>query len=351
MQHQRRPTRWASAASAALACSIALVAAAYVSAAADEADFYKGKSIELIISGGAGEAMDGNARIVARHLGNHIPGKPNIVPKNMPGAGHVRAANYIFNQAPKDGTTLGALIPSFVLAQLIEGGGTRYDSAKFNWIGSTDSSNLTAYVWHNTGIKTIQDTMHREVLMGGTGAGSTTILFPNMLNHTIGTKFKIVVGYKSAAEISLAIERGEIQGRAGNNLSSIRAANSEWLRDKKIVLLVQGGKKPDPEFKDVPLVRSLATSEENRRIVDFFEGSDAIGRPILTTPGVPPDRVAMLRRAFDGMILDPAFREDEKNFGLELHPTPGPALQAIVEELVSVPPDIVAKAKIAMSGK
>jgi len=197
--------RQAKAAGAALAALAAVVIAP--SSAAAQADFYKGRTVELIVSTGVGGGLDANARVVARHLVNHIPGQPTIVVKNMPGAGHIRAANYVFTQAPKDGTTIATFIPIFVMAQVLERSRSiQFNSAQFNWLASTSSSNGTVYVWHTSGIKSVEDATKRMVVMGATGAGSYTIIYPTVMNSLIGTRFKLVTGYQSAAEVGIAPE-------------------------------------------------------------------------------------------------------------------------------------------------
>src|SRR5262249_26584800 len=196
-----------------------------------QADFYSGKTIELIVSTGVGGGLDANARVVARHLVRHIPGQPVIVVKNMPGAGHIRAAKYVFTQAPQDGTTIATFIPIFVMAQVLERSRSiQFNSAQFNWLASTSSSNSTVYVWHTSGIKAVEDATKRTVVMGGTGAGSYTIIYPTVMNSLIGTRFKLVTGYQSTAEVGLAMERGEIEGRAGNNFNSLKADSCDRLR-------------------------------------------------------------------------------------------------------------------------
>src|SRR4051794_25339813 len=218
-------------------------------------DFYSGKTIELIVSTGVGGGLDANARVVARHLANHIPGQPVIVVKNMPGAGHIRAANYVFTQAPKDGSTIATFIPIFVMAQVLERSRSiQFNSAQFNWLASTSSSNSTVYTWHTSGITSVEDATKRAVVMGGTGSGSYTLIYPTVMNSLIGTKFKLVTGYQSTAEVGLAMERGEIEGRAGNNFNSLKAENGEWLRTGKINLLAQVGLARDAEFPQVPLL-------------------------------------------------------------------------------------------------
>jgi tripartite-type tricarboxylate transporter receptor subunit TctC len=314
-----------------------------------EADFYRGKTVELIISTGVGGGLDANARIVARHLGNHIPGNPTILPKNVPGAGHLRAANYVYSQAPKDGTTIGTFIPIVVMAQVLERSKSiQIDPASFQWLVSTSSSNSTVYVWHTSGVTTLEDATRRQVLMGATGVGSYTVIYPTVMNSLLGTKFKLVTGYQSAAEVGLAMERGEIQGRAGNNVNSLKVENNEWIKNGKINLLTQVGLGRDPEFSHVPLLIEFAKTDEDRKILRFFSTDTVIGRPFVTSPGVPAERVALLRRAFNDMLKNPAFRKDMTQAGLDLTPVQGAQIQQIIAELINTPADIVAKAKAAM---
>jgi tripartite-type tricarboxylate transporter receptor subunit TctC len=332
--------------------AIILLAGMASAPALAQTDFYKGKSIELVISTGVGGGLDSNARVVARHLAAHIPGNPAIVPKNMPGAGHIRAANYVFSQAPKDGTTIATFIPIFVMAQVLERSKSiQFDAANFNWLASTSSSNSTVYAWHTSGIKSVEDATKRTVLMGATGVGSYTVIYPTVMNSVIGTRFKLVMGYQSTAEIGLAMERGEIEGRAGNNFNSLKAENAEWLRSGKISLIAQVGLERDAEFPNVPLLLDFAKTEEGGRILKLFSTDVVIGRPFVTSPGVPAERVALLRRAFDEMLKDPAYLKDAAAAGLDVSPVAGEKIQNIVTDLIHTPDDIVAKAKLAMEPK
>jgi len=334
---------------AATAMAAALMASAPALA---QADFYKGKTIDLVISTGVGGGLDANARVVARHLADHIPGNPTIVPRNMPGAGHIRAANFVFSQAPRDGTVIATFIPIFVLAQVLDRSkGIQFDPANFNWLASTSSSNTTIYVWHASSVKSVEDATKREVLMGGTGVGSYTIMYPTVMNSVLGTKFKLVTGYQSTAEIGLAMERGEIEGRAGNNFNSIKAENAEWLRSGKIRLITQIGLERDVEFPDLPLLTDFAKSDEDRQVLKLFSTDVVIGRPFVTSPGVPTERVALLRKAFDEMLRDPAYLDDSKKAALDVTPIAGTRVQDIVTELVHTPADIVNRAKLAMEPK
>jgi tripartite-type tricarboxylate transporter receptor subunit TctC len=324
--------------------SLALIAPAVADAVSD---FYSGKSINMIISTGVGGGLDANARMVARHIGNQIPGRPSVVPRNMTGAGHLQATNFMFNQAPRDGTHIGAILPSFALYQLIDGKGAQYDSRKFNWIGSSDVDNMNVYVWHAANVRSAEDAKRTEVLMGGTGAGSYTILFPTLMNNLLGTKFKMVPGYKSTNEIHLAMERGEVQGRAGNFFSSLKSGNADWLRDKKIDLIAQIGAARDADFPNVPLLQELAPNEEAARIIRLFSAEIAMGRSYLTTPDTPADRLAALQKAFDATMRDPGFLDEAKKAAIDVRPLKAAQLQAILDDIMSSPADLLEKAKDA----
>jgi tripartite-type tricarboxylate transporter receptor subunit TctC len=336
---------------AALIAGLVIAGPAGTTALADPvADFYRGKNITLIISAGTGGGYDTNARLVARHLGKHIPGNPNIVPKNMPGGGHLVAANYMYNVAPKDGTAIATLLPAFVSYQILDGKQVEYDAAKFNWIGASDVDNHNLYVWHTAGVRSIDDAKKKEVLMGSTGAGSYTGLYPTLLNNLIGTKFKVVSGYKSTAEIHIAMERGEVQGRAGNLFSSLLSQNKDWLDDKKIKILMQVGSKRDTDLKDVPLKTELTSDPEKKRILTIYSGDVALGRSFITTPGVPADRLAALRKAFDETIKDPEFLADAKNINMQIRPLGHEELAAAANEILSTPPELIEKARKAKEG-
>jgi hypothetical protein len=200
-------------------------------------------------------------------------------------------------------------------------------------------------------VRSVADATKREVLMGGTGAGSYTIIYPSIMNSLLGTRFKLVTGYQSTAEIGLAMERGEIEGRAGNNFNSLKAESAEWLKTGKIVLITQIGLERDPEYPDLPLLTDLARSDEDRQILKLFSTDVVIGRPFVTSPGVPAERVALLRKAFDEMMMDPAYLDDSKKAALDVTPVGGAKIQTMVADLVHTPADIVSKAKLAMEPK
>jgi tripartite-type tricarboxylate transporter receptor subunit TctC len=331
-----------------LVLAAALAAAATGALAQQQQPFFAGKTIQLIVSTGTGGGQDANARLVARHWPNHIPGRPTMVVKNMPGAGHLRAANFIANQAPKDGTMIGAIVPAFLLAQVLESSkGIQFDAAKLSWIGSSAAINSTVYVWGKTQVQTMADATRQQVLMGGTGAGSYTQIYPHILNAIIGTKFKVIAGYATTNDVNLAMERGEVQGRAGNNFNSIRMENPDWLREGKIRFLAQVGLKRDAEYPDLPLMHEFGKTDDDKRLLRLFSADIAVGRPFIGPPGM--ERLDELQRSFEAALADPALLKEAKDMHIDIAPVKGEELQAIVSDIVSTPADVVARARQALS--
>lgn len=338
---------WAQAAGRAAAVCAAVLAMCGSAALAQDA--FKWKTIDLIVSTGVGGGHDANARLVARHWTRHIPGSPNMVIKNMPGAGHLRAANFLARQAPKDGTVIATIVPAFLLAQVLEASKSiQFDAAAFNWLGSSASNNSTLYVWHTSPVRTMADATRHEVLMGATGAGSYTMIYPTLMNYVTGTRFRVVAGYTSTAEVNLALERGEVQGRAGNNFNSLKVENGDWLREGKVRLLAQVGLERDPEFPDVPLMLELGKNEADRALLQLFSADIAVGRPFLAPPGTPADRIEILRASFDAVMADSAFLKEAREGGVDVSPTPGAKIAAIVADIVNTPPDVARRAREAM---
>ncbi len=298
-------------------------------------DFYKGKRIDLIIGYAPGGGYDLYARLVARFLGNYIPGKPNVIPRNMPGAGSRTAAIFVYSVAPQDGTILATADQSLSAEQAM-GQKLPFDVSKFIYIGNPNADNNTTVTWHTSGVNTIEDAKKKEIPMGATG-GSTSSQYPTAMNAMLGTKFKVVVGYPGGNDINLAMERGEVAGRGSNAWNSWKATKPDWLRDKKINILVQIGLTKAPDLPDVPLLMDLATNDADRAALKLLSASTTIGRPIFTTPGVPPERVKALRDAFNAMIKDPAFLDEAKKLNFDINPVSGEELQKIVTEVVATP--------------
>lgn len=333
------------------AASLAAIAGPFAAQGQSVESFYKGRQMTVVVSTSQGGGYDAYARLTSRHMMRHIPGNPTIVTRNMPGAAHVVAANWLHNQAPKDGSviaTVGQTIPDF---QLFDGTGVEYDARNFNWIGNVIAGNNTIALWHTSGVTTIDQLREKELVIGASGRNSTSAFYPTVMNNVLGTKFKIISGYPGGNEVSLAMEREEVLGRGSNAWSSWKATKPDWLRDKKVHILVQIGPKKEPDLPDVPLLTDFARNEEERMILNTFSASIAVGRPILTTPGVPAERVAALREAFRRTMTDPAFVAETEKAKFDVSPIYGEELQQIITEFLDTPPATVAKVKEAMIHK
>lgn len=330
------------AASAAAAC--ALMAASPALAA----DFYAGKTIEFEVGADVGGGYDIYARSLARHIGQHIPGNPTIVVKNMPGAGSGRTAVFISNVAPKDGSTLGALMPGAIIGNLLDDkANTQFDPTKVIYIGSADAGTRVCATYQTSKIKTFGDALKNRTVIGATAAGGATRDYAYMHNHTSGTKFDVVAGYKGTADITLAMERGEVDGTCGWDWSSVKSQKPDWLRDHKLNLLVQVGLDPNPELTKmgVPEIWKYVEGDDNRKIVELVVSQQVFQRSYIAPPGTPAEEIAILRKAFDATMTDPQFLADAQTVRIAISPLSGAKVQDIVSKLYATPKEIVARAK------
>jgi tripartite-type tricarboxylate transporter receptor subunit TctC len=311
-------------------------------------DFYKGKTLTIISSGGVGGPIDLACRTVGKYLARHIPGNPTIVVRNMPGGGHVLMSNYMAQQAPRDGTTIGGVVNSIPTHQVVDGRGVRFDARQFNWLGSTGFANLMTLAWHTSGFKSIKEVFERELLTGVTGVGSGTFVYTNAMNMVLGTKFKMVMGYKDSASVDLAIERGEVQARGGFTLTGIKQERPHWVAENKITFLVQVGAQPEPEYPDVPLMHALARTAEERQILELISSPAALGRPFFTPPEVPAEKLAALRAAFAATMKDPDYIAEGQRVRLDMNPLSAERVTEFVNATVNAPPNVVAKARAAL---
>jgi tripartite-type tricarboxylate transporter receptor subunit TctC len=325
-----------------LAASLAALALAPANAQS-AAEFYKDKTVDIYIGYSAGGGYDVYARILARHIGRHLPGNPTVVPKNMPGAGSLTLANWLYNVGPKDGTAFGIIGRGTAFDPLLGSTKAKFDAGKFNWLGSMNDEVSVCVSWHTAGIATFEQTLHKELVVGGTGPAADTDQFPKVLNDTLGTKFKIVTGYPGGNDINLAMERGEVQGRCGWSWSSVIATHKPWLDQKQINVLVQLALGKHPDLPNVPLVTDFAKSEEQKNIFRLVFARQVMGRPFLAPPGIPPDRVEILRQAFMATLRDKDFLAEADKAKLEITPVTGDAVQKLVEEVNRTPKDIAAK--------
>ncbi|HEY4135159.1 MAG TPA: tripartite tricarboxylate transporter substrate-binding protein [Alphaproteobacteria bacterium] len=310
------------------------------------ADFYKGKTIKVMVGFGPGGGYDLIARILAKHMADRVPGKPVMIVQNMVGAGGVTAANNVYNVAAKDGLTMAAVNQGAAMYKLLGGEGAQYDPAKFVWIGSMSSSNNVAFAWIATsGVKTIEDAKHKDVLVGGSGVISDANIYPNVLNALIGTKFKIINGYTGTNETNLAIERGELHGRGGGSYASLMSQKADWVKDGKIAILVQVGTEKEPDLPNVPLLIDLAQTEEQKQIAALVSMPVAIGYNHWVAPGVPADRVKALRDAYQATGKDAAFIADMEKGGFDVRLRSGEQLDALVQEAAKIPQPVLDKTK------
>jgi tripartite-type tricarboxylate transporter receptor subunit TctC len=307
-------------------------------------EFYRGKTINMILGYPGGGSNDLYARTVSRHIGKHIPGNPSSVMRNMPGGGSLVAANHLFNVAPRDGTTLGLIAPTIPLEERLGAPNVKFKSTEFNWIGRVAPGVNMAFVMSTSPVKTIQDTFTREVLLGASGRSSTVAIYPAVLANVIGVKFKMVMGYAGSTTAMLAMERGEVEGHS-TSLEIVRAVHPDWLADKKITILVQFALKRHPELADVPMSWELGRNPEEQQILKVVANATEVGKMIMAPPDLPADRLHALRRAFDATVKDPEFIADLKAARIELGPMPGEQLQKLVEEVGNVSPAILDKVK------
>lgn len=303
-------------------------------------DFYAGKTMNIIVSGGG--AYEAYARAVARHLPKYIPGHPTVIVQQMPGAGGARAASFLAKIAPHDGTVVGGLHGAVITAPFLHPGAADYDPTKFSWIGSVTRDTYVGYVWHTSPVQSLEEARTRQLVVGGTSVGGNGVDMPIIAKELFGFKLKIVAGYKTSGETKIALEKGEIDGTFANLLSSLK--QTDWLAKGKVHIIVQHGGIKHRELPDVPLFRDLARNEAERQMLDFMGVRGDIARPYLAPPGIPVERLDLLRRAFDRTVGDPAFLADMARQKLEVEgPLQGEKLAAIVDNIAQTPPAVVTR--------
>lgn len=327
--------------------SLALVGAAAQASAQTSEQFYTGKTIDLVIGYPPAGSNDVYARALARHISRHIPGHPTVVPKNMPGAGSFLALGHVFNVAPKDGSVIGIGAPTSPLDEKLGTQGVRFKTAELNWIGRVDSLINMVFLWKTSPVKTFADAQKIESKLSGTGVGSTVSVYPTVTNSVLGTKFKLIMGYKGSNEAQLAVERGEVEGHS-TSWTAVKVAHPDWYPDK-INIIVQFALKKHPELPNVPTVVELARNDEERAILSAVMNATEVGTAFFTTPGAPADRVAVLRRSFDATMRDPEFIAETKKTKLTVDPLTGEELQKLVASVSDITPALLEKVRAAYS--
>jgi tripartite-type tricarboxylate transporter receptor subunit TctC len=333
-------------------CLVSCLASAPACAQAqDGAPFYRGKTIRIVISTGVAGGYAEYARVIAEHMGRHIAGSPGFIVQSMPGAGGLQAANYLFTQAPQDGTTIGIVHSSVPLAPLWGSKGVRFDTLKFNWLGSLDRVDGMCISWNASPIKTWADMLTKEMTVGSSGAGSQMETYPAILNKLFGTKIKVIAGYKDGVAVYIAMERGELDGRCGGQLTVIKSTRPHWLTERKIQVPILIAQKRSAEFPDTPTVMEFVKDEPTRQQLDLVMLTQGLDRPVMLPPGVPAERVRELRAAFDATMADPAFRADIERRNLHIDPVPGEEMAKAFERAFALPPEIIAGAREMMAGR
>jgi len=312
-------------------------------------DFYKSKQINLIISAGAGGGFSTYAQVFAPYLSKYIPGNPNINLQNMTGAGGIRAMQYLYNIAPKDGSVIGLVHSTVPFAPLYGLKGATFNPQEMNWIGSINSTEAICVSWNNTGIKTWEDVLNKEYIVGTSGAGAQSETIPAMINKLFGTKIRVISGYVGGNDIFLAMERGEIQGRCGSIISTINSTRPDWFSSNRVSVPITITLRRSIYFPDIPAIYELAKDERTKQLLKLIIVPLQLDRPLLTTPGVPPERVAILRKAFHQAMNDTDFIADAIKFNLEINEISGEEIQNILKETYNTPPEIIKEAIEAMN--
>jgi len=292
-----------------------------------------------VIGFSVGGGYDAYARILARHMGEHIPGKPTLVPRNMTGAGSRVAANYIYSVAPKDGSVMGIADQSIPLEQALGDSGIKFDSREFQWIGNVIADNNIVATWHTTPIKTIADAQKIESTMGATGY-NTSAQYPTVLNQNIGTKFKVILGYPGGNEVNLAMERGEVQGIGDWSWSSLKVQRPQWIANKQVRILMQGALERDSELPDVPNALDFVKNETDRKALELYFTQKTVARPVVAPPGAPPERVAELRKAFMALDTDKTFNEEVEKSKIEVDLLPGETVNKVIALIGEASPEV-----------
>ena len=309
------------------------------------ADFYRGKQVTIMVGFTAGGSSSLYAQALARHMGRYLPGSPNFIVQHVPGAGGLVVANTIANTVTRDGTAFAITGRTAAIEPLLGNANAKFDGRKFGWLGTANVEYTTCLAWHTAPVKSLQDAMAKELIVSGTGSDATEVVWPKAANKLLGTKFKIVLGYPGSTEMLLALERGEVEGNCGLGWTFIKLRKADWLRDKKINVLFQWSLRSHPDIPDVPLIIDRARTPEDRKLFEFLFAPQEMGRPFFAPPGVPPERLAALRLAFERTLKDSQFLADADKMGLEVQHVGGEAIEKLLDRLYASPREVIERAK------
>ena len=327
-----------------------IVAASFIVAlvpadARSDDKFYAGKTVTIIAGMPPPDQHDNDARLIARFMGKYLPGNPNVIVQNMPGAGSLKAVQYLADVAPRDGTVFGIAQRGVMMMPLLGYKEATFDPRKFTWIGTRSGETSIVALWHTVPVKGFKDLLTRETIVAATGGGADSNTLPFMYNETIGTKFKVVKGYSGGGPMNLAMERGEVEGRVGWSVGAMRGTKEDWYQNKLVKIVLQHSLKPNPELKGVPLAQELAKSDDDRALLELFAARQDIGFPVFGPPQIPQERITALRAAYDNVMKDSDYAAAVKKMNVDFEPKTGAEMQALIERIYAVNPKIVGRAR------
>jgi len=348
--NDRTKARWMLLMKQSLLAVTMLLAVPSASWAQDVAGFYAGKTIRLVVGVDVGSGYDLNARLLARHMGTHIPGHPAFIVQNQPGAGSATMTSQLYASGPFDGTAIGAAFAGMPTIPLLQPGGSRFDPTRLIWLGNTNRETHVTYVWHGAPVQSLAEARITELIMGAQAPGSSQVDFPLVANALLGFRFKIVAGYQSTPKINLALESGEVQGTIAA-WTTLKTLSSAWLADRKIKIIAQWALRQNPELPDIPNVLDLAKTATERDALRLVMARLDVGRPFFLPPNVPSDRVAALRAAFDATMKDAAYRAEAQQLNIDVDPLTGTELATLVSQVAQTPAETVARVRAALERK
>ena len=308
-------------------------------------DFYAKKTITIVVGMTPPDQHDNDARLLAKYMGKYIPGNPSFIVQNMSGAGGMKTVQFMATTAARDGTTFGISQRGMMMMPLLRYPDANFDPTQFTWIGTRAGETSIVVLWHKVPVATIQDAMTRETIVASSGGGADSNTMPFLYNETLGTKFKVVVGYSGGGDMNLAMERGEVDGRTGWSVGAMRGTKEDWYRDKMVKVILQHGLRPNPELGNIPMAQDLATNDADRKLLELFAARQEIGFPVFGPPGVPADRAAALRTAYMKVMQDPAYIAEVKNMKVDLAPLSGTQMQALIDQIYNAPKPVVERAR------
>ncbi len=308
-------------------------------------DFYRNKTIRIVVGMNPPDQHDNDARALSRYMGKYLPGNPSLIVQNMPGAGSLKAVQFLATVGERDGSMIGIAQRGMMMMPLLGYTDAKFDPTKFSWIGTRAGETSIAAMWHQSATRSFEDATRRETITPSTGGGADSITLPAIYNETLGTKFKVITGYSGGGDMNLALERGEADGRVGWSVGAMRGTKEDWFRDKKLNIILQHGLRPNPVLPGVPLAQNLAKNEADRQLLELFAARQEIGFPVFGPPGIPADRVKALRAAYQKTMQDPAYVNEVKLMNVELDPLTGEEMQALVDKIYSYSPEVVSRAR------